>query len=186
MKQLILVTFLMMSVFANAQEKDPDFVAYDVFPVIFENLPTSKENSFDFPINKKFTIKLHTTDSIHFDFSVIEFEKTDGVNYSDLPRYFSNDGTRQGTIEIYFTIGINGEYQPSGDTSARVVWVVKNWTEFDLMYDIETQESFFNKKFKPTTNSGVKAGAIAIEMWNEMLNDMRLSNLRIKETSQKK
>lgn len=108
------------------------------------------------------------------------------MNYEDLPKYFNDDGTKNGTIEIYFCVGINGEYQPPGDKSARVVWVMKNWTEFDLMYDIETQESFFNKKFKPTTNSGVKAGAIAIEMWSEMLNDMRLSNIRIKETSQKK
>jgi hypothetical protein len=165
-----------------AQQRDTNVVLYDVFPALYKTLPTTVANSFEFPINKKFTIKLYTTDSIHFDYSVIEFEKTDGVNYSDLPRYFSNDGTRQGTIEIYFTIGINGEYQPPGDRSARVVWVMKNRTEFDLSYDIETQKKLWSKDFKPAVNSGVDAGAIAIEKLEEMLNDMRLSNIRIKGT----
>lgn len=181
MKQIILVTFLMMSVFANAQEKGPDFVAYDVFPAIFENLPTSKENSFEIPVNKKFTIKLHTTDSIHFEFSVIRFERyPEPINYEHLASHFSDDYTTNGTIEMYFCVGVGDKKQIAGYGTTRIVLAMKNRTDFDLAYDLEIQKNIFSKNFKPETNSGLSAGALEVEMWQDMLNDIRLSNFRIK------
>jgi hypothetical protein len=183
MKLITLFVMLIVTTPLLAQQRDTTVVLYDVFPALFKNLPTTATNSVEFPINKKFTIKLHTLDSIHFDYTVISFERFNStINYADLHLNFSEDSSENGTIEIYFAIGINGEYQPPGDRSARVVWVMKNLTEFDLSYDIETQKKLWSNDFKPAANSGVDAGAIAIEKLEGMLNDMRLSNIRIKGT----
>jgi hypothetical protein len=187
MKQILLFTSLMLCVYAQAQQQETNDITYDVFPARYKTLPTNIANSAEFPINKKFTIKLSTSDSIHFDFSTIHFERYNGsFNYGDLASNFSKDSTKNGTLEMYFCIGIRGLKQAPGDRSARVLLVMKNRTGIDLAYDVETQKKIHSKKYVPDTNSGVEAGTIAIEKWDDMLNDIRLSNFRIKETSKKK
>ena len=57
MNKLFLLILLVIGFSLNAQE-----------------LPTEPENGFAFPIGSKFTIKLHPTDSVNFDFSIIKFE----------------------------------------------------------------------------------------------------------------
>lgn len=182
MKLISLFFLLITGMFAMAQQEQTNAMLHDVFPALYKNLPTSVANSFDFPVNKKITIKLHTTDSIHFQYSVIGFEKTGVINYADLPAYFSKDDTNNDTIEIYFCCGIRGKKQPLGDTSGRVVLVMKNRTALNLTYDIETQKKVLSKDFKPAASALAKGDTISIEMWENMLYDIRLSNFRIKET----
>jgi hypothetical protein len=187
MKQILLFTSLMLGVYAQAQQQETNDITYDVFPARYKNLPTSVANSAEFPIHKKFTLKLYTTDSIHFDFSTIHFERyKETFNYADLASNFSKDSAKNGTLEMYFCSGILGLKQAPGDRSARVVLVMKNKTGVDLAYDVEIQKNIHTKKYRPDTNSGVEAGTIAIEKWDDMLNDIRLSNFRIKDTSKKK
>ena len=54
MNKLFLLILLVIGFSLNAQE-----------------LPTEPENGFAFPIGSKFTIKLHPTDSVNFDFSIV-------------------------------------------------------------------------------------------------------------------
>jgi hypothetical protein len=187
MKLILLFASLWLGVYAQAQQQETNEISYDVFPARYKNLPTSVANSAEFPINKKFTIKLYTTDSIHFDFSTIHFERYNvSFNYADLASNFSKDSTKNCTLEMCFCIGILGLKQAPGDRSARVVLVMKNKTGVDLAYDVETQKKIHTKKYVPVTNCGVETATIAIEMWNDMLKDIRLSNFRIKDTSKKK
>ena len=92
MNKLFLLILLVIGFSLNAQE-----------------LPTEPENGFAFPIGSKFTIKLHPTDSVNFDFSIIKFEPfQEIVDTWENDKLFEEKG-EEGTIEFYFCLGTNGE-----------------------------------------------------------------------------
>ena len=102
MNKLFLLILLVIGFSLNAQE-----------------LPTEPENGFAFPIGSKFTIKLHPTDSVNFDFSIIKFEPfQEIVDTWENDKLFEEKG-EEGTIEFYFCLGTNGETEEEKEKKPR-------------------------------------------------------------------
>ena len=85
MKRFLIITFLAITFFAQAQE-----------------LPSEPANGFAFPIGSKFIIKLVPTDSVNFDYSVISFEPFEEiVDVFENDELFEEEG-EENTIVFYF------------------------------------------------------------------------------------
>ncbi|MEZ4797893.1 MAG: hypothetical protein R2785_12085 [Flavobacteriaceae bacterium] len=157
MKKIILIAFLIIGIGANGQE-----------------LPTEPENGFAFPIGSKFTIKLHPTDSINFDYSIIKFEP-----FQEIVDTWENDNLFEekgeaGTIEFYFCLGTSGETEAEKEKNMKVLLLMKNRTEYSLNYnsDIQIKE---NGEFEKTSNVGTHPGAKGTEMWPYMIHQIALN-----------
>lgn len=167
-----------------AQDVEGDVIIFDIFPEMYKTLPTNVSNNFEFPFNKKFTIQLVTEDSIHYNYRVIEFERQNkAINYSELSKYFKTKPETNDILELFFCIGVDGDNPPLGKQQAKNVLVVKNWTDLDLTFDMGIQKNIHSKKFLPVIRSTVANGAITLETWEAMLNDIRLSNFRIQSNN---
>lgn len=148
------------------------------FIAFAQDLPTKPANGFAFPIGTKFTIKLHPTDSIHFDYSIIEFEKfQDNIDIWDNDKLFKETG-EEGTIEFYFCLSRSTDEQK--DKNMNVLLIMKNRTRYTLSYvsDIQTKK---NGQFKETSNVGILSGAKATEMWPYMIYEIGLRDFKRKK-----
>lgn len=161
MKKLLFFLFSATSIVAYSQE-----------------LPTEPANGFAFPIETKFTIKLHPIDSIRFDYSIIEFEpfqKT--IDTWDNDKLFKEKGL-DGTIEFYFCLGTSGKTEKEKEENMKVLLLMKNRTSYSLSYmsDIQITE---NGEFKETSNVGTFSGAKGTEIWPYMIYQIGLHNFKI-------
>jgi hypothetical protein len=145
-----------------------------------QDLPTEPQNGFAFPIGSKFTIKLHQTDSLHFDYSIIKFEPfQEVVDTWEKDDLFEEKG-EEGTIEFYFCLGTSGETEKEREEKMKVLLIMKNRTKFSLNYnaDIQLEE---NGEFVKTSNVGTYPGAKGTEMWPYMIYQIGLNNFKITE-----
>lgn len=143
-----------------------------------QELPTEPAKGFAFPIGTKFTIKLHPTDSIHFDYSIIEFEQfQETIDIWDNDNLFKQKG-QDGTIEFYFCFGTSGKTEKEKKENMKVLLLMKNRTKYSLSYisDIQTKE---DAEFKETSNVGTFSGAKGTEMWPYMIYQIGLHNFKI-------
>ena len=142
-----------------------------------QDLPTEPENGFAFPIGSKFTIKLHPTDSINFDFSIIKFEPfQEIVDTWENDKLFEENG-EAGTIEFYFCLGTSGETEDEKEKNMKVLLLIKNRTEFALNYNSDIQRTE-NGEFKKTSNIGTFPGAKGNEMWPYMIYQIGLNGFK--------
>ena len=163
MNKIIILLFLIIRTVMNAQD-----------------LPTEPQNGFAFPIGSKFTIKLHQTDSLHFDYSIIKFEPfQEVVDTWENDDLFEEKG-EEGTIEFYFCLGTSGETEKEREEKMKVLLIMKNRTKFSLKYnaDIQLEE---NGEFVKTSNVGTYPGAKGTEMWPYMIYQIGLNNFKITE-----
>jgi hypothetical protein len=118
-----------------------------------QDLPTEPRNGFAFPIGSKFTIKLHPTDSLIFDYSIIKFEQFDKiVDTWENDELFKEKG-EDGTIEFYFCLSTSGKTEKEREEKMKVLLIMKNRTKYSLKYnsDIQRQEE---GEFLYTSNVG--------------------------------
>ena len=160
MNKLFLLILLVIGFSLNAQE-----------------LPTEPENGFAFPIGSKFTIKLHPTDSVNFDFSIIKFEPfQEIVDTWENDKLFEEKG-EEGTIEFYFCLGTNGETEEEKEKNMKVLLLMKNRTEYALNYNSDIQRTE-NGEFEKTSNIGTFPGAKGNEMWPYVIYQIGLNGFR--------
>lgn len=151
MKRILLLSFLILSQLAQAQD-----------------LPTIPSNGFAFSLGSKFTIKLFPVDSINYNYSVIsseKFDKTvDTYNHDEL---FDNQG-KDSTITFYFCVGTHGDNGKEKEKNMQVLLLMKNYSKMALKYssDIQRKE---DGKFESTSNVGTFPGAKGMEMWPYMI-----------------
>ncbi|MBC8321241.1 MAG: hypothetical protein H8E34_11010 [Bacteroidetes bacterium] len=160
MKKLIVVLIIITGIHSIGQE-----------------LPTNPENGFTFPIGSKFTIKMYPIDSVHFNYSIVDFEVYDEI----LPTW-ENDSLfskkeNDETIEFYFGIGTHGETEKEREENMKVLLMFKNFTDHSLSYssDIQREE---NGEFEETSNVGTYTGAKGTEMWPYMIYTIGLSDFK--------
>lgn len=161
MKKLALFLFLATNITAYSQD-----------------LPTEPANGFAFPLGTKFTIKLHPTDSTHFDYSIIEFEPfKETIDTWENDIFFKENG-QDGTIEFFFCIGTSGKTKEEKEKNSKVLLLMKNRTKYSLSYlsDIQKTE---NGEFKETSNVGTFSGAKGTEMWPYMIYQIGLHDFKI-------
>jgi hypothetical protein len=84
MKKLFLILFLATNIVVYSQE-----------------LPTEPANGFAFPIGTKFTIKLHPTHSVSFNYSITELEPFSEVIDTWENDSLFNEKDQKGIIEFY-------------------------------------------------------------------------------------
>ena len=140
-----------------------------------QDLPTEPQNGFTFPIGSKFVIKLHPTDSTHFDYSIIKFEPFEDVVDTWENDSLFNENGEEGTIEFYFCLGTSGKTEKEREEKMKVLLIVKNRSEYSLNYnsDIQLQEE---GKFENTSNVGTHSGVKGTEMWPYMIYQIGLNN----------
>lgn len=144
-----------------------------------QDLPTEPSNGFSFPLGTKFTIKLHPIDSVNFDYSVIAFESFTDIVDTRKTLLFEEKVDVNGTIEFYFCVSTTGENDKEKKKNMQVLLVMKNRTEFNLQYnsDIQIEE---DDDFISTSNIGTYSGAEGIELWPYFINQIALSEFRIR------
>lgn len=115
MKTLLLILFLVLATTLLAQE-----------------LPTPPIPGAAFPLKSKFTIKLIAIDSIHFTYSIIEYEKFDSIvdtfNHQDL---FDSKG-KDSTITFFFCLGTHGDSEEEKNKNMQVLLLMKNYSKIAL------------------------------------------------------
>jgi len=160
MKRLLIITFLAITFFAQAQE-----------------LPSEPANGFAFPIGSKFVIKLVPTDSVNFDYSVISFETFEEiVDVFENDELFEEEG-EENIIVFYFCFGTRGETEQEKEKNMEVLLIMKNYTKEALKYssDILREE---DGEFESTSNVGTFPNAKGTEMWPYMIYAIGLSEFR--------
>lgn len=152
MKIIILVfSFIILNSLTQAQE-----------------LPTLPANGFAFPIGSKFTINLYATDSINYDYSIIDFEQFDKtIDTWENDSLFTVNG-QDSTITFYFCPGTHGDNEKEKEDNMRVLLLFKNYSTIALKYssDIQREE---DGEFESTSNVGSFPGAKGTEMWPYMI-----------------
>ena len=144
-----------------------------------QDLPTEPANGFAFPLGTKFTIKMHPTDSMNFDYSIIEFETfQEIVDTYENDSLFKDSNEKNGTIEFYFCLGTSGETDVEKEKNMKVLLLMKNRTENSYNYnsDIQIKE---NGEFETTSNVGIYSGARGTEMWPYVIHQIALSKFKI-------
>ncbi|MHC1774167.1 MAG: hypothetical protein AB9834_02020 [Lentimicrobium sp.] len=151
MKQIVLFSFIILNSLTQAQE-----------------LPTVPANGFAFPIGSKFTIKLHATDSLNYDYSIIAFEHFDMiVDTWENDSLFSEVG-QDSTITFCFCLGTHGDNEKEKEDNMRVLLIFKNYSSIALKYSSEIQREE-DGEFEATSNVGSFPGAKGTEMWPYMI-----------------
>lgn len=142
-----------------------------------QGFPEEPINGIAFPIGSKVTIKLHATDSAHYDFSIIELKAfNEIVNTQDHDYLFPENG-EEDRITFYFCQGTHGDTREEKEKNRRVLLLMKNYSRKVVQYSFEIQQKK-NEEFEYTSNSVIYAGAIALEMWPFMLYAIRLSKFQ--------
>jgi len=148
-------------------------IFYIIFLVLATNLlaqdlPTPPIPGAAFPLKTKFKIKLIAIDSMHFNYSIIEFEKFDSIvdtyNHKDL---FDSQG-RDSTITFYFCAGTHGESEEEKNKNMKILLLMKNYSKIPLKYFSEIQRKE-EGEYEQTSNVGIFPGAIGMEMWPYMI-----------------
>lgn len=142
-----------------------------------QDLPSIPASGFAFPIGSKFTIKLHPTDSLIYDISVLEFEPfNEVIKRGDYDSLFPEKG-EDNTIMIYFCLGTSGDTEEEKEKNMKIHLLMKNYSKMILEYssDILRQE---DGEFEETSNVGVFPGAIANEMWPYVIYEIGLKDFR--------
>lgn len=162
MSKIILILTLMVSSVTYAQD-----------------LPTQPSNGFAFPLGTKFTIKMHPTDSINFEYSIIAFEPfQEIIDTYENDSLFNDSDEKNGTIEFYFCIGTSGKTEAEKEKNMKVLLLMKNRTEnsFEYNSDIQIVE---NGEFTVTSNVGTYSGARGTEIWPYLIQQIGLNNFKI-------
>ena len=145
-----------------------------------QDLPSKPADGYAFSLGTKFTIKMHPTDSLVYDYSIIKFE-----TYPDLVDTFENDNLfdengEKGTIEFCFCLGTSGETQEEKEENMKVLLLMKNNSEhsFNYISDIQLEE---DGKFENTSNVGTFKGARGTEIWPYMIYTIGLKSFKVME-----
>jgi len=160
MKKLLVITFLAMTYIAQAQE-----------------LPSEPANGFAFPIGSKFVIKLISTDSVNYDYSVLSFEPFEEiVDTYENGKLFEEKGEKN-TIVFYFCFGTRGETDQEREKNMKVLLILKNYSKESLKYtsDIQREE---DGEFEETSNVGTHPNVKTMEMWPYMIYSIGLREFR--------
>lgn len=145
-----------------------------------QELPTEPAKGFAFPIGSKFTIKLHPTDSVRFDYSIIAYEQFQETIDTWNNNHLFDENGQEGTIEFYFCFGTRGKTEEEKRENMKVLLVMKNRTKYALSYlsDIQIKE---DGEFQETSNAGTYPGVKGIEMWPYMIYQIGIHDFEIKK-----
>jgi hypothetical protein len=162
MRRLFVVFYLFLTAFVQAQE-----------------LPSLPANGFSFPIGSRFTVKLHSIDSIHFDYSIVAFEAFEEiVDTWDNDHLFEEEG-EEGTIEFFFCLGTRGKTEKEREENMQVLLIMKNRTKHALYYYSDIQMEV-EGEFKETSNAGTFPGVKSMEMWPYAVYQIGLHDFRLR------
>ena len=137
MRKIIIIVFIAITYFAQAQE-----------------LPSMPENSFIFPIGSKFTIKLIPTDLFNFDYSVIVFEPFKKIIDTEKKEELFEEEGEDSTIAFYFCMGTKGETEKERDENKRILLIMKSYSKFAIEYTSKIQQKE-GGEYEKTQNSGI-------------------------------
>lgn len=127
-------------------------------------------NSIEFPINSKFTIKVTKIDNLNFKYSILKVEpfekKLELWNTEDL---FEENGEKE-TIEFYFCEIEN----------KNVMLVMQSRSKYSIKFksEIQTEE---DGEFKEIPNVGTHKGSKTTESWAKKTYKIRLSKFELKK-----
>lgn len=145
---------------------------------ISQELPTESAYGYVFPLGSKFTIKMHPTDSLGHDYSIIAFEPYEEiVDTWENEMLFAKEG-EEGTIQFYFCLGTNGSTEEEKKKNRKVLLLMKNFTKKNFIYSSEIQREE-NGEFEKTSNVGTYSGAIGKEMWPYMIYSIGLNGFKV-------
>jgi len=160
MRRLLIITFLAITFFAQAQE-----------------LPSIPANGFAFPLRSKFVIKLIPTDSVNYDYSVLSFEPFEEiVDTYEGDKLFKEKG-EENTIVFYFCLGTHGKTEKEREKNMQVLLIMKNYSKEVLKYTSEIQREE-DGEYEETSNIGSFPNAIGREMWPYMIYSVGLREFR--------
>ena len=148
MKQILTITFLVVTCFVQAQE-----------------LPSKPANAFAFPMGSKFVIKLIPKDSVNFDYSVIAFEQFHKIVdiFENKDELFEEKG-EDSTVIFYFCFGTFGKTDEEKQKNTQSLLLMKNYSDVKLNYTSEIQRQK-DGKFEPTSNIGIYPNLKVWESW---------------------
>ncbi len=129
-------------------------------------------DQFDIRVGRKLTIKLDKKRRGEYKFRVIKLEEyNDTVELNDTEKLFAEDG-EPNTIVFYC---VNGRWN---DNRFLVLLVMKSYCKDMLAYDtfIRLEGS---AEFQSTSNNGIFPGVLGTEIWNDPINAIRISHLRL-------
>lgn len=160
MKRLCIIAFLAITHFLHSQE-----------------LPSKPANGFTFPLGSKFVIKLISTDSVNYDYSVLSYEPFEKiVDTQKKDDLFKKKG-EDNTIVFYFCLGTHGETKQEREKNMRVLLIMKNYSKEFLNYTSEIQREE-DGEYEETSNIGIYPNAIGTEIWPYMLYTIGLREFR--------
>lgn len=133
-----------------------------------QELPTDPAPGFAFSIGTRFTIKMVPVDSVHFNFSLVEFEPfKETIDTYETDSLFDEKGM-EGTIEFYFCYGTHGITAKEKEKNMKILLLMKKRTDFNFNYKSDIQR-LEGGEFEETSNVGTYSGAMGTEMWPYMV-----------------
>ena len=161
MKRIVTLLFIFLSLHSYSQD-----------------LPSTYETGFAFPIGTKFTIKIDSSNPESIKYSILKFEAfSDIIDYDKTDDLFAKDG-EEGTIDFYFCVGTYGKDEKEKDKNMKVLLLMRNRTTLALNYFSEIQMKE-EEEFKETSNVGTFPGARGTEMWPYMINAIGIRDFKI-------
>lgn len=139
-----------------------------------EILDSGPIDQFDIRIGRKLTIKLDKKRKGEFKFRVVGYETVDdsisSVQWNDTKNLFAETGEKN-TIVFYCV-------KSSFGNKPAVLLIMKSYCKDMLAYDtfIRLEGS---AEFQTTSNNGIFPGAQGTEIWNDPVNAIRISHLRL-------
>ena len=137
-----------------------------------ELLDSGPIDQFDIRVGRKLTVKLDKKRKGEYKFRVIALEEyNDTVELTDTEKLFAEDG-EPNTIVFYC---VNGKW-----TSDRpcILLVMKSYCKEMLAYDTYMRLEG-SAEFQSTSNNGIFPGVRGTEIWNDPINAIRISKLRV-------
>lgn len=127
---------------------------------------------FDLRVGRKLTIKLDKKRRGEYKFRVVKLEEyNDTVELTDTEKLFAEDG-EPNTIVFYC---VNGKW---GSGRSNILLVMKSYCKKALAYDTFIRLDG-GAEFQSTSNDGIFPGVRGTEIWNDPVNAIRISHLRL-------
>jgi len=144
--------------------------------VYSQDLPTIPASGFSFPLGSKFTIKLVKTDSLVYDFQVIEMERFYKTVDSWTKENLFDAKGKDSTITFYFCYATHGKSKKERNENMQIILSMKNYSKLTLDYITEMQIKE-DGKYEKTSNVGMFPGVVTTEEWPHMINMIGIRNI---------
>ncbi|MDR0789575.1 MAG: hypothetical protein LBO06_02130 [Bacteroidales bacterium] len=147
-----------------------------------QEMDTTSQEGFSFPLGCKVTIKLVPIDSVNFHYSVLKFEE-----FNEIIDTYNNDSllsknVEENIIEFIFCIGTHGDTEEEKEKHYKTLLLLKSGAKIHL--DYEADALFYQQEeYQSTSVVTLWSQAKIVEMWKDAIEFIAIYNFHKKETN---